>query len=83
MRLQILKPNFTRVTVSNSVSFYFSYGTVIGFNDNGKVVITGKKYSKTTSKHQHLIRDYELGGSVVDEREFDSQLCKLQERLSV
>lgn len=85
MRLQQMASNLTRVMLGNSVSFYFSYETIIGFNDNGRVVITDKRYSNITQKHKGKIREFEQAPPpvVVDESEFNAQLCKLQEKLRV
>ena len=58
--IKIIKPNFTKVVVGN-LTFWFSYETVIAFEENGlsntKTYIAENVFSNTTGKHLNMLDD--------------------------
>lgn len=44
----------------------YSYNTVIGYRENGKVYVNTSKYSCTTSRHQTYLRRALVGVEVVE-----------------
>lgn len=44
----------------------YSYNTIIGYRENGKIFVNTCKYSCTTSKHQTYLRRALVGCEVVE-----------------
>ena len=48
------RPNFSRVSV-NGLTLWFSYETVIAFQDTGNVVVSENVWGPTTGKHINAV----------------------------
>lgn len=48
------RPNFSRVSV-NGLTLWFSYETVIAFQDTGNVVVSENVWGPTTGKHLNAV----------------------------
>jgi len=51
--------NTTQVTVSPSLTLYFSYETCVAFRHNGELVASQNAWSSTTGKHLNAIPGYD------------------------
>ncbi len=48
------RPNFSRVSV-NGLTLWFSYETVIAFQDTGNIVVSENVWGPTTGKHINAV----------------------------